>query len=271
MKTVVVMSGGGSKGSFQVGVLKALYKRGYKFDAAYGTSTGALQSAGLSYVGIEGLERTWLEIKGKSDIFKFNWLSLILMSDGLFNTKPLRKKIDKICEGKPQIPVTVCKINLETGQKAYSKSGDLDFNESVEASTCVPLGTSPVNKIWVDGGVREITPLKKAIDEGADKIVIILANPWKINPDHWKRSWNPFLRILSIAKRSVDILAHEVLINDIRSCINKNKDSRYKKIEIEIYCPEFYVSGTNEFNSEKIRNGIQHGYDIGMKDSNVKV
>lgn len=271
MKMVVVMSGGGSKGSFQVGVLKGLHEKGYKFEATYGTSTGALQSSGLAYTGMTGLEKVWLGLKSKKNIFKFNWLSLLLLSDGLYNTKPLKEILNKICVGKPKIPATVCKINLETGQKTYSKTGDSDFIESVEASCCVPFGAAPVNKIWVDGGVREITPLNKAIEDGADKIVVILTNPWKINPSYWKRPKFPFLRILKIASRAVDIIGHEILVNDIKNCVNKNGDTRYKKIDLEIYCPEFYVSETDEFNPEKIRNAIRHGHEIAMKGPNVKV
>jgi NTE family protein len=41
-RTALVISGGGSKGAFAVGVLRNLFERGLAFDLAAGTSTGAL-------------------------------------------------------------------------------------------------------------------------------------------------------------------------------------------------------------------------------------
>ena len=41
----LVLSGGGSKGSYQVGVWKALRELNYKFDIITGTSVGALNGA----------------------------------------------------------------------------------------------------------------------------------------------------------------------------------------------------------------------------------
>lgn len=271
MKTVVVMAGGGSKGAFQVGVLKALLEKGYKFNAAYGTSTGGLQSAGLAHAGIDALENVWLNIENKKDIFKFNWSTLILNSDGLYSTKPLRKKIDAITQAPATIPATVCKINLITGEKVYATSGDPDFPASVEASACVPLGTSPVDGIWVDGGVREIAPLKIAIKQGADKIIVILTNPWNINPTPWGAPTSNFLKLFKIGMRAVDILGHETLVNDMEQCLKKNGIEGYKTIELEIYAPTFLVSKTNEFNPKKIRKAIEHGYEIAQSGPNVKL
>ena len=42
MKTAVVLSGGGAKGAYQIGVWKALRKLGINYDIVTGTSVGAL-------------------------------------------------------------------------------------------------------------------------------------------------------------------------------------------------------------------------------------
>ena len=41
----LVLEGGGAKGSYQAGAIKALYEKGYKFDGVMGTSIGAINGA----------------------------------------------------------------------------------------------------------------------------------------------------------------------------------------------------------------------------------
>ena len=45
MKRAIVLSGGGSKGAYQMGVWKALLKLNIKYDIVTGTSVGALNAA----------------------------------------------------------------------------------------------------------------------------------------------------------------------------------------------------------------------------------
>ena len=45
MKKAIVLSGGGSKGAYQIGVWKALRKLNIKYDLITGTSVGALNAA----------------------------------------------------------------------------------------------------------------------------------------------------------------------------------------------------------------------------------
>src|SRR5258707_9901861 len=62
-RTVLVLGGGGSRGAAQLGVLRALAKRGIDPDAVVGTSVGALNAAAIAAVGLEAavplLERIW--------------------------------------------------------------------------------------------------------------------------------------------------------------------------------------------------------------------
>ena len=62
-KIGLVLEGGGSKGAYQVGVLKALLENGYRFDAVTGTSIGALNGAILAQDGLDRLEDFWREVK----------------------------------------------------------------------------------------------------------------------------------------------------------------------------------------------------------------
>lgn len=230
----------------------------------YGTSVGALNAAGLTYVGMEGLEQVWLDIKSKNDILRLNWWTLgPLFGCGIYNTKPLRQILDKAILGKdPKLMAKVCKINLEDGSIHYSKSGDEDFIESVEASASMPMAMFPINKVWVDGGVREITPLKQAIVDGADEVIVLLASPWGENPSPWKapNKWS-FLGGFKVGMRAIDIVSHEIFVNDIKLCQARNNDSKYKKVKIRVYAPKKLLIDTLEFDPVKIRNAMKHGYN----------
>ena len=69
-KLAIVLSGGGAKGAFQVGVLDALITtHGVKPAIAVGTSTGAIQALGVAQDDIAGLLKVWTGIKGNSDIY----------------------------------------------------------------------------------------------------------------------------------------------------------------------------------------------------------
>ena len=55
----LVLEGGGAKGAYQIGAIKALYERGYKFNVIVGTSIGAINAAFLCQDGVETIERLW--------------------------------------------------------------------------------------------------------------------------------------------------------------------------------------------------------------------
>jgi predicted acylesterase/phospholipase RssA len=70
-RTAIVMSGGGSKGAFQVGVLKRMYEVGIRPQIVCGTSVGALNGAKLaenSETVIPELEALWLSLRSNEDV-----------------------------------------------------------------------------------------------------------------------------------------------------------------------------------------------------------
>lgn len=86
MKVGLVLSGGGAKGAYQVGVLKALLELGTRIDVVAGASIGALNGAVLCSapsleVGVARLEKLWTALGESSPLtMKFpSYLSLLLM------------------------------------------------------------------------------------------------------------------------------------------------------------------------------------------------
>ena len=64
-KTALVLSGGGSRGSYQIGVIKALKKLNIKIDMVIGTSAGALNAAMIATGSPEIAEQLWLSTASK--------------------------------------------------------------------------------------------------------------------------------------------------------------------------------------------------------------
>lgn len=82
VKRAFALSGGGAKGSFQVGALKFLYEeRGLRPDIVVGTSVGSVNGVKLAegetgksktaghVTGFDGLEKSWLDIENNGDMY----------------------------------------------------------------------------------------------------------------------------------------------------------------------------------------------------------
>lgn len=89
MKVGLVLSGGGAKGAYQVGVLKALRELGTRIDAVSGASIGALNGGVLASspsldVGIERLEELWGRLAKQSPLdMKIPGYLVLLAAAGL--------------------------------------------------------------------------------------------------------------------------------------------------------------------------------------------
>ena len=271
MKISYVLSGGGAKGSFQVGVMKKLHEQGIVPDAIYGTSVGALNAFGYAYAGMSGLEQHWLDIVGpkwyspwtpSSDVLSFNWSILLLgWADGIYNTKPLKKYLENLAITSPICEAIAVKANLNSGIVEYVSNKNVpvsDFTEAVRASGSIPGMMSPVGD-WVDGGVRKFVPLEKAITDGADKIYVILTCPLTQNAlDSYDTSSQfPLFKFFNIAYRAIDgVMEQEIFTTNAEDCFNNDSN-----IPIEVYAPLVVPCTTFDFNPAKIRANIEMGYN----------
>ena len=263
MKTAIVLSGGGAKGAFQVGAIKRLTELGVSYDAIYGTSVGALNAAAIAYKGIKYTEEQWLTIKGRGDVLSFNWSTLLGLSKGVYNMNPLREYLEQTVQGdKPLCEAVVCKVSLLTGEIIYSRSStesNKDFIDSTIQSATIPFVMEPTNNM-ADGGMREQTPLKQAIEDGYEKIIAILCNPTAGVADPWTEP-KGFFKQVKYGLRAIDLLEHEVFVTDLQRVEKYNEDNVHKKIDITWYAPEKLMIDTLEFDPEKIRLVMKQGYD----------
>ena len=61
----LALEGGGAKGAYQAGAIKALTQRKIYFDGVAGTSIGAINAALYACGNLEGLYKLWPEMDSK--------------------------------------------------------------------------------------------------------------------------------------------------------------------------------------------------------------
>lgn len=221
MTTAFVLSGGGSLGAVQVGVLQALSDRDVSPDLLVGVSAGALNAvyiAGRGFTGqtLEGLAGVWRALR-RRDVFPFAPVRQLL---AIGRARP------SICSGRglsrlisehlaferfedARLPVHVVATDVLSGADVLLSAGDLAT--AVLASASVP-GILPVVEIdgrfLFDGGVANNTPISQAVALGADRVVVIPSGPAC-------GLGTPPRSILAMAVHAVTLLIQQRLILDV--------------------------------------------------------
>jgi NTE family protein len=311
----LVLSGGGAKGSFELGVVDYLVNDlKMDFQVICGVSTGALNASMLSqgkgYEGLkeklEELKNIWFGIRKDSDIYKKGIKIDFPRIVSLYDLSPLKDKLDEHINPKDlkssgkEFRIGV--VSLTTGEYTSVDSQQSAVRDFILASASIPFFFPPVEikrHLFVDGGVREITPLADALSAlkrlrisdsrlETDEIYIVLASPLKIR----KVKGSDANNILEILKRSVEMLVSEIYEDDIKHAEEVNEyieklealrgrlyerlnrdeverlfeesDFRYKRknqasVKITVFEPEKEYMDSLEFEPKKIRKAFEAG------------
>lgn len=186
MTTAFVLTGGGSLGAVQVGMLQALAERGTGPDVLVGTSVGALNAAfvaghGWNASSLDQLEQVWRSLRRK-DVFPTRPHHQLFGALGhrpsLFSNRRLRRLIEEHqrftrLENAP-IPLHVIATNELDGTDVVLSSGDPV--EAVLASAAIPGVFPPIERdglILVDGGITNNAPISHAAALGCDHVVVL--------------------------------------------------------------------------------------------------
>ena len=222
----IVLSGGGAKGAFQVGVLEELIvNRGVKVDIAVGTSTGSIQALAVAQDEIPQLVKFWSSLKKNSDIYEKRPLgvaSALLGSKSIYKANGLRKLLKNAADD-ARLRATGKKlrlgvVNLGTGVFRTIDETVPGIDNWVYASCAMPVFFEPLKtraadgteEQWVDGGVRDVTPLSSAMELGPRGIIVVRASPKPV-----PGKVRTFGDLIQIGLRAVGILQQEVSINDL--------------------------------------------------------
>jgi len=174
---VLLLTGGGTRGAAQLGMLKELHKAGVKFDAVVGSSVGSLNAVSYATLPeqetLDELEILWRSLRNK-DIFPRSPLALLQglsSKPNLFDDSALRKmikghlKIENLSEAK--LPLAVMTTELLSGRSvAWQQGPAIDI---LAASSALPGAYPPVRlsdgKLHIDGGVSSAIPVQVALEE----------------------------------------------------------------------------------------------------------
>lgn len=275
---VLVLSGGGSKGAYQVGALKhILGELNVVYDAFCGVSVGAINCAFLSmfsygeeYKSIQQLESLWNEID-TSKIYK-RWFPFgrwhALWNKSFFDSSPMQNmlrsglSLEKIrASGKK---INVGTVSLSSGKYTIFDQTSDYFIEAVIASASFPGMLTPIKflgQLWTDGGVKEISPIQKAVEMGADIIDVIITSP---QTRIVKFVENP--TTVEILKRSIDLSTDKIMANDIEKVHMHNKMAEAglidrKVVRLNILRPDYnLIEDLLDFRPEKIKEMMEKGY-----------
>ncbi|MCU0292972.1 MAG: patatin-like phospholipase family protein [Thermoanaerobaculaceae bacterium] len=233
----LVLGGGSIKGAFQAGALAEILSRGFAPDVITGISVGALNGAFLTEragraaptapdwpaLGAE-LVRFWTDNVTRPDDLiarrstgSIAWGALWSRFDGLVKTDPLRALVRReILEAnlrRSPVAFHAGTVNLADGEIVYANLGFPNLLEYIIASTAIPI-MMPLSMIgdrpYYDGGLRDIAPLKQAIDAGATEIVCIACQPLRSGAASFNRK-----NLLHLVDRVVTVMTDEILRNDL--------------------------------------------------------
>ncbi|MDA3894718.1 MAG: patatin-like phospholipase family protein [Desulfobacteraceae bacterium] len=189
MKRALVLSGGGARGAFQVGVLKYLNEINWQPDLIIGTSVGAINAVAIgSGMSIDQMTRLWQTYRRKR-MFTIT-LPILLRSfksrqkfSPMSDTRPLKKlleshiDIDVLKNSKQDIFIST--LNMITGQLAYFNQHVININHIMAASAIPGLfGWQTIDGIpYWDAGLMVNTPITPALKLDAKEIVVVLHSP----------------------------------------------------------------------------------------------
>lgn len=184
MKIGLVLEGGGMRGIYTVGVLDTLLNYNYLADYLIGVSAGA--SNGVSYISgqKERAKRTIINYIGNKrylSISNYIKTGSLFGMDFLFREIPEKLEIfDHDAFFRCRCDYRVGVTNVETGKEEYYGKEALvkeDKNILLQASASIPMAAPIVNykgKKYLDGGTADPIPIKKAFEDGCDKVIVVL-------------------------------------------------------------------------------------------------
>ena len=285
MSQILVLAGGSVKGAFQAGVIKALFEKGYQPDAIYGVSAGSLNAAYLvnqfgqqansgtpiSYPqAAQDLWDFWeLRITSPAclskpfNIFQLGWTALTKKFKGLVDTSPLRNLLSEVLQDRnlqaSPVGLKVGAVNIMEGSMHYVDPSFENFQDYLMASSAVPI-LMPVVKIqgekrkcYLDGGLRDVAPLQKAINDGATEVVVIACHTEMIEGGDFDSG-----DLLALVDRVMDIAVNEILNADLRL--------QRSEVKLTIIRPSQPLSiDIQRFTKMDIRRMLEMGYAQGLQ------
>lgn len=185
MKKALVFSGGGAKGSYEIGVWKATRRLRMKFDIVTGTSIGAINGAIYAMGDYRKAKKLWLNMT-TSDLFTSNNMKVmvkeIATNKGLKFDKAsefLKKELDENKIRRSKIDFGLVTVSLKTLNPKMLTKDQIPQGKLVDyviaSSTCFPAVERKKidGEYYVDGGYYDNMPIDLAVKMGAEEVLAV--------------------------------------------------------------------------------------------------
>lgn len=204
----IALEGGGAKGAFQIGAIKALLEEGYKIDGIVGTSIGAFNAAMIAQGDFEACLNMWrhvspemlfdIENRKMANVINKNIdrktisyfsseAKKIILNRGI-DTQNLRKVVndlvdeEKLRNSNTDFGLVTVELGPLTPLEIYKEEIPLGkLNDYIMASARYPglkMGTLD-GKAYLDGGIYDNCPVSLLAKKNYDKIIAIRLNSGK--------------------------------------------------------------------------------------------
>ena len=294
MRRALVLSGGGAKGSWQVGACQHLIvERGLWFDVIAGVSAGAVNAATLAQARdqdelaaeVEHLRSVWLGLRGSNDIYRRRWLgalgTVLARRTSLYNAAPLRAilvhHIEPARVAASPIRLRVGYVDLLSGTYRTAGNDHPTIADAVLASCALPLIFPPVplgdgHELGVDGGLRRVTPLADALrvlaegrapGDEPDEVWVLAphaAGPIARPPLH---NW------LWVALRSISVLT-SVPVSASGEPPGVDSPGTPAAVTLRVLRPRDQLRGPSlNFHPRKVRTWYEDGLETARRDADA--
>ena len=196
-KIGLVLSGGGSKGAYEIGVYKALRKMHVKIDIVTGTSIGAVNGVLIVQNDLRGALRYWKKLNFSSmyreedfppmqdpDLAKvYAQYIKTFVNEGGMDVSKMKIMFDKYFKPSKffhsNIDFGVVTFNLSKKKPVIKKKKDLTLENTKDyilaSASCYPAFKPYIidNELYIDGGYYDNIPINLAIEMGATKIIAV--------------------------------------------------------------------------------------------------
>ena len=187
-----VLGGGGARGAFQIGALRALYEAGLRPDLLVGSSIGAVNAAALALWGFDetglfGLELAYQKVAA-SDLIDVNLPRLAMQAiTGRLNFDSGKRAADFLAATGITPDLTFGQLtgprlalvgaDLAEGRTIiYGLDPDESILDGVLASMAIPPWFAPIEAdghFIMDGGALSNLPIEPALSLGATEIIAL--------------------------------------------------------------------------------------------------
>lgn len=267
----LVVEGGGMRGVYAAGVLDFFMEKDLYFKNNYGVSAGACHLC--SYLSKQHERAFRVNVNYLNDKRYCSLRSLIKTGD-LFGAEMLYDIIPNQLDlfdydtfNKNEANFYSVVTNINTGKPEYIKINDLKKDIIyIRASSSLPLLARNVkieDNEYLDGGISDSIPIKKAIDDGNQKNVVILTRD-----ETYRKSKSPLVPIMKMKYKKYPNLVNSIsnryiVYNQTLDFIKELEKSK----DVFVIRPKKPVQiGRTEKNKEKLEALYKEGYND-AKDS----